>query len=85
MKRKIYWEQSATEQIAQLAARTARQATRILVAVREFGQANRGDIKKLQGDRNEWRLRAGNWRVAFELFADAVYVTDVADRQDAYN
>ncbi len=84
MRRKVYWEQTATEQVTQLAARNARQATRILVAVREYGQINRGDIKKLKGDRNEWRLRVGNWRIAFELFGDAVYVTDVVDRQDAY-
>ena len=31
----------------QLSARNSRQATRILVAVREFGQTQHGDIKKL--------------------------------------
>ena len=85
MKRKVYWEQAAAEQIAQLAARNSRQAARILLATREFGQTSRGDVKKLRGKPNEWRLRVGHWRVIFELWADAAWITDVADRQDAYD
>ena len=85
MKRNVYWEQSAAEQLSQIAARNSRQATRILIAMREYGQASRGDVKKLSGSRNEWRLRVGNWRVVFELFAEAVYISDVGDRQDIYN
>ena len=27
----------------------------------------RGDLSKLQGRENEWRLRVGGWRVRFEL------------------
>ena len=27
----------------------------------------RGDLSKLQGRDNEWRLRVGGWRVRFEL------------------
>ena len=27
----------------------------------------RGDLNKLQGRDNEWRLRVGGWRVRFEL------------------
>ena len=83
MKRRVFWEQSAVEQVAKLAGRNSRQATRILVATREYGQANRGNIKKLSGS-DEWRLRVGDWRVVFRLFGDAAYISDVTDRQDAY-
>jgi mRNA-degrading endonuclease RelE of RelBE toxin-antitoxin system len=83
MKREVYWYHAAVEELAQLAARNAREATRVLVAIREFGHTNRGDVKKLAGNVG-WRLRAGNWRVLFLLRGDAVYVSRVADRQDAY-
>jgi hypothetical protein len=62
---------------------TPRQSTRLLVAIRELGQAGRGDFKKLQGA-DEWRLRVGDWRVLFILRANAAYVSRITDRQDAY-
>ena len=83
MKREVYWYQGAVEDVSQLSARNAKQATRVLVAVREFGAANRGDVKKLAGA-DDWRLRAGDWRVVFKLRGDAIYVSSVSDRQDAY-
>lgn len=83
MKREVYWYHRAVEEVTQLAARNSRQATRILVAVREFGQTNRGDVKKLTAD-TEWRLRAGDWRVLFLLRGDSIYVSRISDRQDAY-
>jgi len=43
-----------------------------------------GDIKKLKGFRNKYRLRAGNYRVLFELEGDCLVVYDVGDRKDIY-
>ena len=43
-----------------------------------------GDIKKLQGFKNKYRLRAGNYRVLFELEANCLVVYDVGDRKDIY-
>lgn len=83
MKREIYWYHGAVEDVAQLAARDVRQATRVLVAVRQFGGMGRGDVKKLRGA-SDWRLRVGNWRVVYRLMDDALYVSSVTDRQDAY-
>jgi mRNA-degrading endonuclease RelE of RelBE toxin-antitoxin system len=83
MKREVYWYHRAVEDITLLAARNPRQSTRLLVAIREFGQTSRGDFKKLQGP-EEWRLRVGDWRVLFVLRADAAYVSRISDRQDAY-
>ena len=43
-----------------------------------------GDIKKLKGFRNQYRLRAGNYRVLFELEGTCIVVYDVGDRKDIY-
>lgn len=83
MRRDVFWYHRAVEEITLLAARNPRQSTRLLVAIREFGQTGRGDLKKLQGP-EEWRLRVGDWRVLFLLHANAAYVCRVSDRQDAY-
>ena len=42
------------------------------------------DIKKLKGFKNKYRLRAGNYRVLFELEGDCLVVYDVDDRKDIY-
>ena len=43
-----------------------------------------GDVKKLKGFKNKYRLRAGNYRVLFELEGPTVVVYDVGDRKDIY-
>ena len=43
-----------------------------------------GDIKKLKGFKNKYRLRAGNYRVLFELESTSLVVYDVGDRKDIY-
>jgi mRNA interferase RelE/StbE len=42
------------------------------------------DVKKLQGFKNKYRLRAGNYRVLFELEGATIVVYDVGDRKDIY-
>ena len=43
-----------------------------------------GDIKKLKGASNVYRLRVGDYRVIFELEGNTVTVYDISDRKDAY-
>ena len=43
-----------------------------------------GDVKKLQGFKNKYRLRAGNYRALFELEGGVIVVYDVGDRKDIY-
>ena len=43
-----------------------------------------GDIKKLKGFKNKYRLRAGNYRALFELVGACLVVYDVGDRKDIY-
>ena len=43
-----------------------------------------GDVKKLKGFKNKYRLRAGNYRVLFELEGPVMVVYGVGDRKDIY-
>lgn len=43
-----------------------------------------GDVKKLKSFKHKYRLRAGNYRVLFELEAACVVIYDVGDRKDIY-
>ena len=38
----------------------------IVVLERLAADPQRGDIRKLQGPANEWRVRVGDWRIRFE-------------------
>ena len=43
-----------------------------------------GDIKKLKGYQNDYRLRVGNLRVLFSLENDIITIKDVLPRGQAY-
>ncbi len=43
-----------------------------------------GDIKKLQGYKNDYRLRVGNLRVLFSMDSERIIVKDVLPRGQAY-
>jgi len=43
-----------------------------------------GDVKKLRGSRNQYRLRIGNYRVLFELESDSITVYELGHRKDIY-
>ncbi len=43
-----------------------------------------GDIKKLEGSRNHYRLRIGGHRVLFRMNADVIEVYAVKQRKNAY-
>jgi mRNA interferase RelE/StbE len=43
-----------------------------------------GDVKKLKGFKDKYRLRAGNYRVLFELEGGTIVIYDVGDRKDIY-
>ena len=43
-----------------------------------------GDVKKLRGSKNEYRLRAGNYRVLFELVGKRIVVYTLGQRKDIY-
>lgn len=43
-----------------------------------------GDIKKLQGVKNGYRLRVGDIRVLFSIEGDSVYIDNIIPRGQAY-
>lgn len=43
-----------------------------------------GDIKKLQGIKNGYRLRVGDLRVLFTIEGDIVYIDNIIPRGQAY-
>ena len=43
-----------------------------------------GDIKKLEGSRNRYRLRVGGYRILFRLDINIIEVYAVKQRKDAY-
>jgi len=43
-----------------------------------------GDIKKLKGHKDEYRLRIGSYRVLFRLIGSHLIVYSVGDRKDIY-
>ena len=60
-------------------------AMRILAALDRFARIGEGDIKKLQGDSGELRLRVGDYRVRFnEEPPGTILVHSVLHRSEAY-
>ena len=58
---------------------------RILSALHRFAESGTGDIKALQGDLEELRLRVGAYRLFFVLTSDDVIeVRRVRHRREAY-
>ncbi len=43
-----------------------------------------GDVKKLKGSKNEYRLRVGDYRVLFELVGKRIVVYTLGPRKDIY-
>jgi mRNA interferase RelE/StbE len=43
-----------------------------------------GDVKKLKGSKNDYRLRVGTYRVLFEVEGKRIVVYTVGQRKDIY-
>ena len=43
-----------------------------------------GDVKRLQGFTNLYRLRIGDWRIIFTMTSTEIYIEDVLPRGSAY-
>ena len=85
MNRAVVWESEAREALLQLARRDAEQARRIRRRVGQFAATDVGDVKKLQGSPDLYRLRAGDWRIIFAFRPPgSITVLTVTNRRDAY-
>ena len=61
-------------------------ADRILEALGALAEEHRGDVRKLKGETERWRLRVGDYRVIFTFDDDshAIVVLEVRHRGEAY-
>ncbi len=60
-------------------------AMRILTALDRFARTGEGDIKKLEGNTNDLRLRVGDYRVRFiENPPGTLYIHAVLHRSEVY-
>ena len=58
---------------------------RVTAALERFASTGHGDVKKLQGRPNDFRLRVGKWRVFFDLDTPGtILVTGIDNRGQAY-
>jgi mRNA-degrading endonuclease RelE of RelBE toxin-antitoxin system len=83
-RRDVYWTNDAVAQFFEISDGERRTGKRILDALRLFAAEGRGDLRKLEGREDEWRLRVGDWRIVFSLQGRIATVTGVGNRRDVY-
>jgi mRNA-degrading endonuclease RelE of RelBE toxin-antitoxin system len=81
----IRWHPDARDALRDLARQDPGLARRIRQRMAAYANTSQGDVRKLQGPGNRWRLRVGDWRVIF-VFAPPGSITAlaVAPRRDVY-
>ena len=60
------------------------QALSILRAVASYLSTGMGDVEKLEGVENQFRLRVGDYRVIFRREPDSINILHVRHRREAY-
>ena len=82
MSRRAEWAKRALKETARLDAPTRQ---RVLAAVRRLCEESHGDVRRLQGTDEVYRLRVGDWRIIFSYPDDlTILVHRVRPRGDAY-
>jgi mRNA interferase RelE/StbE len=80
--KRIEWSEGARADVRRLDQKTA---MRIFEALRRFAATSTGDVKKLQGEEAEYRLRVGDYRVRFnEDPPGTLHIHAVLHRREAY-
>jgi mRNA-degrading endonuclease RelE of RelBE toxin-antitoxin system len=79
---KFVWPESVR---AELRGIDRESAMRVLIALTHYGESGVGDIKALAGEWDGYfRLRTGDFRVIFQITADAIVIVRVRHRSDVY-
>ena len=82
MSRQVEWAKRAIKKIS-LVDQTTR--TKILSAIDDLAEKNRGDTRRLEGNPGTYRLRVGGWRVIFSYLNDGtILIQRVGSRGDVY-
>lgn len=67
-----------------LKALPAQDAARVVERLRRLENDLDGDVKKLTNHQPEYRMRAGDWRVLFEVAGSEIVVYRIIHRREAY-
>lgn len=59
-------------------------AEAMVEALGVYAETGRGDVKKLRGRKDEWRIRCGKWRAIFTQHGKLLRVLRVRDRKEVY-
>lgn len=83
MSRRVEWSKQTLKAVSRLDPPTQ---NRILAAVEDLAQKNQGDIRRLEGAKEEiFRMRVGGWRVVFAYLGDTnILVLRIRPRGDVY-
>jgi len=77
----VTWSPEARADLRSIDRETAMQ---ILLCIDRYLTSRTGDVKKLKPPLAGFRLRCGDHRVFFDLGDDAIEITSVRNRRDAY-
>ena len=85
MIRRVFWRPDAIAAIRHLKRESRDESRRIGWAIDRFTTSGLGDVKKLTGQRGEFRLRVGDWRVRFTIDAEsqAMVILQIVRRNEA--
>jgi mRNA interferase RelE/StbE len=81
---RIIVTRQATKDLLKLPLADNERAVRRIDAYAEAPSARHHDVVPLLGTRGMFRLRAGDWRVIFELHEDTMTIVRVHHRREAY-
>jgi mRNA interferase RelE/StbE len=86
LSRRLSWDRRAINDLRALGSRDQRLARRIAAAIERYAADNLGDVRKLSGSTDEYRLCVGEWRVVFRLEdgGRVMAISRVLNRRDAY-
>jgi mRNA interferase RelE/StbE len=80
--KRIEWSPQAQNDARKLDRAVAR---RIFAALDRYAETGYGDLVRLEGVRDEYRLRVGDWRVRMRLEApDLAVILRIRHRREAY-
>ncbi len=77
----ILWHKKAQKYLEKL---EEKHRNRVKKAVRVFYEQGSGDVSKLKGYSDEYRLRVGSFRILFKHTGRDIYVLRVDSRGDVY-
>ncbi|MYB77757.1 MAG: type II toxin-antitoxin system RelE/ParE family toxin [Chloroflexi bacterium] len=80
---RIVWSERARRDLRKLDASVSQ---RVVRALEELAGTGLGDVKRLRGYDDQWRLRVGRWRVRFTIdpVSATLLIIRVLPRGDAY-